>query len=191
MDGHQKEMTAMATKGPWTRDMMLLLLNESDKAVERALFLLFEKQTADEQRSKDTKHTNDRGFTQADARFFSQLVEEIKAGRSLAQHRLNWLRIKRPGSRFPSRIGKYAAQIATITNERIAEARAHEATWAAREKALRERKEYSDSFATDTRLNSEIHNALGQRLLWTARAKKMQPGEKLLQKLEERAKQAA
>ena len=51
----------------WTRDKIDELLNKSDNAVERAMVVLFERQTRDEQNTKDAKHLNGVGFSSADA----------------------------------------------------------------------------------------------------------------------------
>ena len=46
---------------------MTELLFKSDNAVERAMVVLFERQTRDEQNTKDAKHLNGVGFSSADA----------------------------------------------------------------------------------------------------------------------------
>jgi hypothetical protein len=44
------------------------LLRTNDRAVERAMIVLFERQTEDEQSSANTQHDNSRGFSCTDAR---------------------------------------------------------------------------------------------------------------------------
>lgn len=79
-------------------------------AIGRALVHLFNRQTADEQQSNDTRHDNNRGFTSADARRGS-----ITARYYLKHHMLHdwqiqyWLTRDRRGR---TRIGKYYGQIA-------------------------------------------------------------------------------
>ena len=51
----------------WTRDQIDELLSKSDAAVERAMVVLFERQTRDEQNTKNAKHLNGIGFSSADA----------------------------------------------------------------------------------------------------------------------------
>jgi len=51
----------------WTRDNIDNLLRKSDNAVERAMVVLFERQTRDEQNTKDAKHLNGIGFSSADS----------------------------------------------------------------------------------------------------------------------------
>ena len=52
----------------WKREEINALLEKSDRAVERAMIVLFERQTADEQQQADTNHQNNRGFASCDAR---------------------------------------------------------------------------------------------------------------------------
>ncbi len=51
----------------WTRAQIDELLNESDRAVERAIVQLFKAQTRDELASSRSKHQNERGFAACDA----------------------------------------------------------------------------------------------------------------------------
>ena len=52
----------------YTREDIDLLLMKSDAAVERAIIVLFNRQTDDEQRQASTNLTNNRGFASCDAR---------------------------------------------------------------------------------------------------------------------------
>jgi hypothetical protein len=52
----------------YTRTQIDSILLRSDAAVERAIIVLFERQTADEQRQADTNVHNNRGFASCDAR---------------------------------------------------------------------------------------------------------------------------
>ena len=54
-------------------------LDNSAVAVVRALEILFERQTSDEQYSHTTRHDNERGFSQSDARTGSWLVTTVIA----------------------------------------------------------------------------------------------------------------
>lgn len=47
----------------WDRASVEKLLRENDRAVERAMVVLYQRQTADEQAQGNTKHTNGRGFS--------------------------------------------------------------------------------------------------------------------------------
>ena len=46
----------------WTKDRMIALLTTNDLAVERALVVLYDRQTQDEKRDSETKHHNAVGF---------------------------------------------------------------------------------------------------------------------------------
>lgn len=46
----------------WTKERIQHLLNTNDRAVERAIVAIYDRQTQDEKRDSDTKHNNHRGF---------------------------------------------------------------------------------------------------------------------------------
>jgi hypothetical protein len=46
----------------WTKERMQSLLSTNDLAVERALVVIYDRQTHDEKRDSETKHHNARGF---------------------------------------------------------------------------------------------------------------------------------
>ena len=75
-------MTAMKT---WTRDEINALLLRNPKAVERAVVVLFERQTADEKRVRHTKWDNKRGFAVWAAKSGSRIAAAIQAGRPLSE----------------------------------------------------------------------------------------------------------
>jgi len=56
------------TPTTYTRPDIDALLTRSDAAVERAIIVLFERQTDDEQSRASTNHQNNRGFASCDAR---------------------------------------------------------------------------------------------------------------------------
>lgn len=70
-----------------TKETVLALINEQDadgvptergtRAIERALVALFAEQTADEQHTKSTNHSNGQGFTGVDANFLSDLAQTV------------------------------------------------------------------------------------------------------------------
>jgi len=68
------------------------LLDSNDRAVERAMVVLFERQTADEQASNTTSHKNGRGFNGLDANFGSSLARQVMAGRRLSPKQLQYAR---------------------------------------------------------------------------------------------------
>lgn len=65
----------MNTKKTWTEEEIKFLIQTNDKVLYGALKKLYEKQTADEQSSGETKHHNGVGFNGADSRFLSSVSE--------------------------------------------------------------------------------------------------------------------
>ncbi len=63
-----------------TREEILVLLNANDRAVERALVVLYQNQTADERGSLSTRHSNGIGFNATDAKFGSDLAQKVQKG---------------------------------------------------------------------------------------------------------------
>jgi hypothetical protein len=58
-------------------------LDSNPKWVERAIVVLYERQTADEQRSSSTKVSNNMGFTACDARVGTYMAKWILSGKHL------------------------------------------------------------------------------------------------------------
>lgn len=54
------------------------MLSESNAAVERALIVLYERQTADEKTAETTKYTNGIGFNAADAEILSSFAAQVQ-----------------------------------------------------------------------------------------------------------------
>jgi hypothetical protein len=65
----------------WTEEKIVNLLKTSDKAIEKALVRLYQRQTASEQCSQSTHVHNGVGFKPTDAEFFSSLAQRVMAGR--------------------------------------------------------------------------------------------------------------
>ena len=103
----------------WTQAKIKTLLEKNDRAVERALVVLYDRQTEDEKRADDTKHHNNRGFTQADARFMSSMARQVLRGVHLSARQLAFLRGRR-STRFHSRIGKYSRQLLEVAEAKAA-----------------------------------------------------------------------
>lgn len=93
-----------------TKEYVKELLAKNDKAVVRALAVLFSYQTADEQRTDHTCHENGKGFNHADARMLSSMAKFAAKTGFLTVKQLAYLRNK-------NRIYKYAGQLATHANE--------------------------------------------------------------------------
>ena len=71
-----------------TRESIRALLQRSDKAVERAMVVLHERQTCDEKAASVTRHTNQRGFSAAHAHRGSYYARWVNGGRHLTGHHL-------------------------------------------------------------------------------------------------------
>ena len=67
----------------WTRTEIETLINTNDRAVERAMVAIWERQTADEQETQDTRHHNGRGFAAWSARSGTYYAEWVRSGRRL------------------------------------------------------------------------------------------------------------
>lgn len=67
----------------WDRASIEKLLRENDRAVERAMVVLYQRQTADEQAQGNTKHTNGRGFSACHAYKGSYYARWCQSGRRL------------------------------------------------------------------------------------------------------------
>jgi hypothetical protein len=94
-----------------------LLAEESDqgnRAVERAILVLFDRQTESEQVDETTKEHNGVGFNGADAPFLSSLAKWIKGSRRPNGQRLS----PRQRTRARRQLAKYAGQLARIAAAR-------------------------------------------------------------------------
>jgi len=67
----------------WTPEAVKELLLKSDKAVERAILALHERQTYEEQNIYGTKEINGIGFNKFDAPFLTDLAKKLLNGYSL------------------------------------------------------------------------------------------------------------
>lgn len=61
----------------WTKESIHDLLDRSAKAVEKALLVLFNRQTDTEQAAEDTKFLNRKGFTAADAPRLTNIAKAL------------------------------------------------------------------------------------------------------------------
>jgi hypothetical protein len=67
-----------------TKESIIQLLNTSDKAVERAIIAIYNRQTFAEQSSEKTVEHNGEGFSGFDAEILSSFAKQILKGRSLS-----------------------------------------------------------------------------------------------------------
>lgn len=95
---------------------IIQLLMTNDKAIARALVVLTERQTADEQSAESTKYHNGIGWTGADARMGTSMAQfYVKRGYLTEKQLAYW---KKPNVRGVWRICKYAGQLLEIANEK-------------------------------------------------------------------------
>lgn len=101
----------MTTK-TWTREQIDDILGGSDRAVERAIVRLYERQTSEEQASSSTLDSNARGFDAFSAKRGTYYARWVLSGRSLTGRHLDTARkIAR----------KHSRQLVEIANEREAQ----------------------------------------------------------------------
>jgi len=93
--------------GKWNKQNILALLAKDNKAVERGILAIYNKQTEDEQASDATRWLNGVGFSGVDAEFGSSLAKNIQKWGKLTDKQLPWAR---------KIIFKYAQQLANIAN---------------------------------------------------------------------------
>ena len=91
----------------WTKDDIRKLLEESDKAVARAILAIYGRQTDTEPAIGETTEQNGMGFNGVDAEFLSSLAQFYTAKGFLSVGQLKYGRKK---------IMKYAGQLVDIAN---------------------------------------------------------------------------
>lgn len=101
-----------------TRSAVAELILTNDRAVERALVVLFNRQTAAERSSNTTNTHNDVGFTHSDAHWGCRNAKQVLAGRPLSPYQLSQWR-KRNIKGVP-RLAKYWAQLEIARQEKEA-----------------------------------------------------------------------
>jgi hypothetical protein len=79
------------------------------ETVERAIIVLYARQTADEQNTDETRHNNGVGFTAADARRLSFVAKFLSNGGHLRDEKV---------LQYVPRVAKYTKQLATIALEK-------------------------------------------------------------------------
>jgi len=105
---------------PWTEQQIVSLLDTNDRAVERAIVAIYERQTADEKQTEHTRHDNSVGFRQNHAKRMSYYARLIKSGRHLYPRQLElsrkWMLM-------------YRRQLADIANKKEAQAMGQNIQW--------------------------------------------------------------
>ncbi len=121
--GREKESKLLRGTGPvkvkedtvvpnWDKDTVRALLANNAQAVYKALICLYNRKTADEQQSEDTKHLNGRGFNARDAQFGSSLAQQCINPDKRYRNPLS------PNQLAAARrmLNKYAGQLARVAN---------------------------------------------------------------------------
>jgi hypothetical protein len=93
------------------KEQIQSLLAKDDRAVVRALVRIYERQTADEQRSEETKHHNEVGFRANDAKYMTMAAKFALRNGRLDDYHLQKVR---------GRIMHYWRQLAEIAEEQNA-----------------------------------------------------------------------
>lgn len=94
----------------WNRARIRQILKMNDKAVERAMVALYDRQTRDEKATSDTKHNNNVGFSGAHAKKGSYYARWVLSGRKLDGYHLE----KARGIAL-----RYTRQLAEIANANL------------------------------------------------------------------------
>lgn len=101
-----------------TKEAVVELILNNDRAVERALVVLLDRQTAAEQSSENTLLHNQIGFTHADAPWGTRNGRWVKRGGRLNAYQLSqWRKRDRKGT---PRLAKYWRQLAQAAEEKAA-----------------------------------------------------------------------
>jgi len=99
-----------------TREGINTLLMTNDRAVERALTVLYAKQTASERDAKATRENNSVGFSAIDAEIFSSFAQWVERGRSLTAGQLSVCRkVRKNGF---CKLNKYWKQLVAAAEEK-------------------------------------------------------------------------
>jgi hypothetical protein len=91
----------------WNKHSIREVMRKDFAFCRRALLVLYRRQTEDEQHARKTKHDNDRGFNQPDARRGSELARRVLAGGLLEPKEVIEVR---------TLLWKYAGQLARYAN---------------------------------------------------------------------------
>lgn len=92
-----------------TKEKVLQLLRDDKRAVARALVLLHQRQTFDEQAQEGTRYLNGRGFRPCHARMGSSMAKQFTEKGFLTDKQINYWRV--PDATGAMRIGIYWKQL--------------------------------------------------------------------------------
>ena len=93
-----------------TKDYIKKMITADRSWTERAVVVIYERQTADEQQDGETRHNNKVGFSGPDAYILSEFARWLKSGKHLSRKQL---------ALAQKRIGKYAGQLLQIARTNV------------------------------------------------------------------------
>lgn len=99
----------MTEVNKWTRETLNDLFMKNDRAVERALVVLFNRQTTEEQHAEQTRVHNNRGFTATDAEILTSFAKQVLRGHFLSEKQLKICR--KIGKSGVCRLARYHRQL--------------------------------------------------------------------------------
>ena len=102
-----------------TKQDIIKLLATNDRAVARALVVLTERQTADEQASEDTKYLNGQGFRPCHARMGTSMAKFYERTGYLSPKQVAYWR--KPQKDGKMRIAIYAGQLLEVAEAKKAQ----------------------------------------------------------------------
>jgi len=100
----------------YTKDDIIRLLETNDKAVARAVYAIYERQTEAEQYNESTLVINGIGFTGAHGHIGTSMGKQYKERGFLTPGQINWWK-ERIGKNNRMRIAIYASQLLDIAKE--------------------------------------------------------------------------
>ena len=112
----------------WSREQLNALLLRNNKAVERALVLLYERQTADEQIGECTVHANKVGFSGIDGEILTSFAKQILRSPYPPGQRLSpkqFAVVRKTNKNGICRLAKYWAQIQQFIDAKQAQMTQH------------------------------------------------------------------
>lgn len=101
-----------------TKAEIVEMLKTNDRAVMRALIVLAQRQTADEQASEVTKYNNGRGFRPCHARMGTSMGKQAERWNRLSEKQIAYWRMKDRTGKM--RIEIYAGQLLEVALEKAA-----------------------------------------------------------------------
>lgn len=90
----RKESTKTRAANGWTKEHIQHLIQTNDRAVERALIQIYNRQTADEQRCSTTNRENSVGFTAFDAEYLTAIAKQCIENHGLTGGQIHRIRPK-------------------------------------------------------------------------------------------------